>query len=382
MRVGLNATCFNDRPSGARQRFVGIYGALVAARPDIEFIVYEPSDCPVADWFAGAPNVRGRPTPVPSSGRLRRLVSGAGYWGAQLKRDRLDLFEVFHLPLVRPPNCPTVLTIHDARPVLSDVPFLKRLAHGQVLRSALANADHVVTVSRTMQDELLTIEKSTPVSVIYNGISAEHFQAPAAQRTAATRKKLDLPGQFILAVGHLEARKNYARLIDAVAMMRDADAAVFLVIVGNNGGEQAAIAEQVRRLGLEKLIRLHQGVTDDELIDIYTLCSLVVFPSYYEGFGIPILEAMAAHRPLVLSDTPVFRELTEGQGAYFPWDDSRRMAAVIQDVLSSPSLRETLVSYGDTRVEAFGFDRLAAQVEQVYAVVLGDNSLSGRSPQR
>lgn len=367
MRIGLNATCFNDRPSGAKQRFVGIYGALISARQDIEFVLYEPSDCRVAEWFGEAKNVKARRTPVPSTGRLRKALAGGGYWRAQLTRDRLDLFEAFHLPLVRAPHCPTIVTIHDARPVLSEVPLLKRLAYGRVLRSALARADHVVTVSQTMRTELLSMERRTPVSVIYNGIDPAAFRAPPPSRLAATREKLGLPTEFMLAVGHLEARKNYARLIDAVAMLRETQAGMSLVIVGNEGGEGAAVAEQVRRLGLEGRVRLLQGVRDDELVDIYNLCTLVVFPSYYEGFGIPVLEAMAARRPLALSDTPVFRELTEGKGVYFPWDDSRKMASAIRDLLASPSRRNALVAYGDARVQAFGFDRLAAQLEAVYA---------------
>ena len=76
MRIGLNATCFNDRPSGANQRFLGIYGALVRRRPDIEFVVYEPADQRIADWFGGAPNVVARPTPIPSVGRFARLRAG------------------------------------------------------------------------------------------------------------------------------------------------------------------------------------------------------------------------------------------------------------------------------------------------------------------
>jgi glycosyltransferase involved in cell wall biosynthesis len=374
VRVGLNATCFNDRPSGAKQRFAGIYGSLIAARPDIEFVVYEPSDCRVAGWFGGAANVTARRTPVPSAGRVRKLLAGAGYWSAQLKRDRLDLFEAFHLPPVRAPDCPTILTVHDARPVLADVPLLKRLTYGRVLRSALAGADHIVTVSHTMRDELLAIESGTPVSVIYNGIDPAVFRVSTSARAETTREKLGLPERFLLAVGHLEARKNYARLIEAMAMLTEAEASVSLVIVGNDGGEGAAIAEQVKRLGLAGRVQLHQGVSDAALVDIYSLCELVIFPSYYEGFGIPVLEAMAARRPLVLSDTQVFRELTEGQGAYFPWDDSRAMASSIREMLSNPERRQATISYGEQRLKAFGFDRLAAQVEQVYASVMAARS--------
>ena len=77
MRIGLNATAFNDRPSGARQRFVGIYGALIRQRPDWEFIIYEPTDCRVTEWFDGAPNVVARSTPIASSDTCVKATTSA-----------------------------------------------------------------------------------------------------------------------------------------------------------------------------------------------------------------------------------------------------------------------------------------------------------------
>ena len=107
-------------------------------------------------------------------------------------------------------------------------------------------------------------------------------------------------------------------------------------------------------------------MTDWELADLYSLCRRVAFPSRYEGFGIPVLEAMAAQRPIVLSDIPVFRELTEDKGIYFPPDNSEAMAGVIADLLLCRGRQEKLVTYGRERVRAFTFPQLAAQVEQVY----------------
>src|SRR5687767_740598 len=97
LRVGLNATRFNDRPSGAKQRFVGIYGALIRQNPDTEFLIYEPVDCHVASWFEGAANVIARRTPIPSVGRLEAMLKGTAFWRSTIKGDRLDIFETFNL---------------------------------------------------------------------------------------------------------------------------------------------------------------------------------------------------------------------------------------------------------------------------------------------
>ena len=186
MRIGLNATCFNDRPSGARQRFVGIYGALIRALPDWEFLIYEPVDCTVAGWFADAPNVRTIITPLRSTSRLQRSVRGFGYWRSRLKQDRLDLFETFHLPLLRAANCPTIVTIHDVRSTVPGTGVKVRALGMAVTRHALRAADRIITVSDVVKRELLAIESHAEISTIYNGIDADAF-AEDRDVTVSTR---------------------------------------------------------------------------------------------------------------------------------------------------------------------------------------------------
>lgn len=376
MRIGLNATCFNERPSGARQRFLGIYGALIRQCQDDEFIVYEPRDCRVGLWFGGAPNVRIVATPLPSTGRLPRATIGHRYWRTALAQDRLDLFETFHLPLVLAPACPTIMTLHDPRSVICEGSRLRRWLSARVMRPALKRADQVITVSRTMCDELRGIEPEVKVTAVYNGIDAAPFAAVDAADAERVRTRFGLPEGFLLAVGHLERRKNYGRLIEALARLRDAGQEHFLVIVGLEGGYGSAVRAAVARLGMDEHVRILSGVSDLELRALYSLSRLVVFPSYYEGFGIPILEAMAARRPLVTSDIKVFRELTEDNGAYFPPHDAAAMAATLEEVLGDAARRAALVAYGDRRVLDFNFDRLAGQVAAVHRTVLGRDSES------
>jgi glycosyltransferase involved in cell wall biosynthesis len=93
---------------------------------------------------------------------------------------------------------------------------------------------------------------------------------------------------------------------------------------------------------------------------------LFVFPSAYEGFGIPILEAMAAKRPMVISDIPVFKEITQGKGAYFSHDDADSIATAIDEVLTATTEQSRLVEYGSDRVLDFGFERISKSLEQIY----------------
>lgn len=366
MKIGLNATCLNNRPSGARQRFVGIYGELAKRLPDAEFIVYEPTNCPVSSWFDGAPNVFARRTPLPSEGRARRFIGGLRYWGPALSYEGLDLFEGFNLPLVKAPTGQTLMTIHDIRGLNQEYGVLERAVFKTVLGRSLRAADHVVTVSDTMKKQILNLYPGLPISVIYNGLDARDFNRVSESELLEVRRKFALPEAFILAVGHFEKRKNYQRLINAIALLRDRGSSCSLLIVGNDSGLRKAIEEQVQAVNLSGCVKILSGLSDLEVRCIYKLCSLFTFPSYYEGFGIPILEAMAASRPMVLSDIPVFREITQDRSNYFSPHDVDSMASAIENVLSSSREQARLVEYGKGRVQDFSFQSLSVQTERLY----------------
>jgi len=255
--------------------------------------------------------------------------------------------------------------MHDIRDGLPTAALLKRAIYLRLLRRSLASADHVITVSDTIRDQVLSVGPQAQVTTIYNGVDPSRLASVKSEARDRCRS-LALPIEFLLSVGHLESRKNYLTLIQALHQMRVSGRETHLVIVGNEGGDAQNISNQISSLGLSRQVKVLSGVSDRQLADLYALCTLVVFPSYYEGFGIPLLEAMAAQRPLVLSDIPVFRELTEGRGAYFPPQNSEAMAALIGDVLSNAERQEQLVAYGNERVQAFTFPRLATEVGQVY----------------
>lgn len=365
MKIGLNATCINDRPSGAKQRFIGINRELVKRLPDVEFVIYEPDDCRVASWFDGAPNVSARKTRLPSQGRARRFIGGFQYWRSALSLEGFDIFEGFNLPLVKATTGQTLLTIHDIRG-LSESSVWNRTVYKSVLASSLKAADHVITVSESMRKEILNFYPEVPISVITNGLDASEFDRVSAVDLQEFRRKFTLSEEFVLAVGHFESRKNYLRLIDAIALLRDRGRSCSLLIIGNDSGERKAVEERVASANLAGSVKILSGISDLEVRCAYKLCSLFAFPSTYEGFGIPILEAMAAGRPMVLSDIQVFQEITESQGIYFPYDDIELMASAIEEGLSSSSERARLVSYGNERVKAFSFQALAGQLDFLY----------------
>ncbi|WP_088307278.1 glycosyltransferase family 4 protein, partial [Novosphingobium sp. B 225] len=312
------------------------------------------------------PNVEARPTPIPSEGRVARLLAGRGYWNKALRADRLDLFEAFHLPAVIAPDCPTLLTIHDLRPVRPDAPLAERLVARPVLHRALSRAAWTLAVSDTVAAELAAFHPGARVERLYNGVIPADFAAPAPEVLADTLNRWRLPEQFLLAVGHIERRKNLPQLVEALALLRAQGLDRPLVVVGNPGGAEEELAAAIARHGLGDLVRVLHGVSHADLLALYHASRAMVFPSAYEGFGIPMVEAMAAGRPVAASDTPVFRELAGDAAQFFPLGDAPATAAAIEALWSDPALAARLVERGQALLPRFDFAVLADQLAVLY----------------
>ena len=367
MRVALNATCFNHRPSGAKQRFLGIYGRLVHLMPNCEFIVFEPADCRMDTWFENALNVRTIPTPIPSEGRFVKFVNAFQFWKQSFSGENFDIFEGFHLPFPSVSARKRILTIHDVRRLHPDWGWTGRSIFRFSLNQSLKNVDLVITVSDAMKQELLPICNNVPIRVIPNGIDVETYGVtPNYSVLESFQTKYSLPENFILAVGHLEIRKNYHRLLDAISILRNKQCICHLLIIGNNSGEGKQLDALIRSLDISDQVTILSGLSDQEVRSAYELCRIFVFPSLYEGFGIPVLEAMAAGKPMVLADIPVFKEITEGKCIYFDSKSATDIALKINDLLFSPKEQIRQIASNLSRVNDFNYKNIALQYQHLF----------------
>jgi glycosyltransferase involved in cell wall biosynthesis len=285
----------------------------------------------------------------------------------------VDLFHQpdFVLPRTRS-GTPTVLTVHDlsfVREPDSVMPGMTRHLNRWVPWS-VAQADHVVAVSEATRQDLIELYQTPPdkITVVHHGVTPDFKPVEDPARLAAVRQKYGLGGQpFILTLGTIQPRKNYQRLVQAFARI---DPSLALVIVGSRGWYDDAIFDEVRRLGLEQRVYFPGFVADADLPALYSAASLFVYPSLYEGFGLPALEAMACGTPVIASNQSSLPEVVGDAGLLV---DPRHVEVITEAmlrVLADDALRQQLAQAGRRRAAQFTWEQVAAKMIDLYQTVL------------
>jgi len=268
------------------------------------------------------------------------------------------------LPLVHPPR--SVVTIHD----LGYLHFprahrlLDRLYLDLSTRFNARAAAHIIADSQATKRDLVErygVEPSK-ISVIYPGYDEEAFQ-PLREREAieAVKTRYGIAGDYILFVGTIQPRKNLVRLMEAFSLLKRQAADLQLVIAGKKGWLYEAIFRRVEELGLEGQVVFTGYVADEDLPALFSGARLFVFPSLYEGFGLPVLEAMACGVPVVCSNASSLPEVADDAALLFDPLDVVGMAAAMERVLGDERLRAKLVERGLKRARGFSWEKCARQ---------------------
>jgi glycosyltransferase involved in cell wall biosynthesis len=290
-----------------------------------------------------------------------------------------DLFsgpaDLFHFPnfIIPPqPRGKAVVTIHDMSfhrfPQFTETRNLSFLSHA--IAHTARRADAIITDSHFSANEIsacLGVEKSR-VFPIHLGISPT-LQAPPLETLVDLRRRHKLDKPYLLTVGTIEPRKNIPLLLDLFEHFRDFDGD--LVIAGMPGWKCAPIFERMKTSPVANRIRYLDYLPESDLPALYAGAAAFVFPSFYEGFGFPPLEAMACGTPVVASRGGSLPEVL-GEAASFPltWDVEEWRGAVRQ-ILSDSTLRQTLVERGLRQVSRYRWSETARQTWQVYRQVAG-----------
>lgn len=282
--------------------------------------------------------------------------------------------DLFHSPDFTLPPLKTargVVTVHDLSflrfPQHAD-PGLRAFLTKTVPRS-VARASRVLADSESTKADLVELLGVEPekISVVPAGVDARFRPVRDTLKLAQVRQRYRLPEWFILFVGTLEPRKNLARLITAYAQMRRHTGLPHeLVIAGKPGWLYQDIYEQVTKEGLSENVHFIGFVADDDLPALYTLADLLAFPSLYEGFGLPPLEAMACGTPVVASNRSSLPEAIGSAGLLVDPEDINALADALARVLGDASLRVRLADLGRAQAARFTWQSSAERLLEAY----------------
>ena len=293
-----------------------------------------------------------------------------------LARTRADVLHEPHYVLPPLARCRTVVTIHDCIHLRFPqyLPNRAALAYARAqMGSAARRSDRILTVSEASKRDILTFFDVPPekITVIHNAIG-EHFAvAPPDEDVRRVAERYQLEGRFALYVGNVKPHKNLERLIDAFHLLhRSPDLAdVTLVIIGDAISKYASLRRAVHRYNLHKFVRFLGFLPDETLAIVYRLASVFVFPSLYEGFGLPPLEAMASGTPVVTSNVSSLPEVAGDAAILVDPTSADAIADAMRRVLTDAALAADLSTRGVARARMFSWERSAAKVREIYGEV-------------
>ncbi|HCG03118.1 MAG TPA: glycosyltransferase family 1 protein [Chloroflexi bacterium] len=375
LTVGFDATSAVRQTAGIGRYTRELLWALSGRDDDIRYRIFY---CSGGDPPGGLP-------PLDERFRMRSLPVSDRITNALWHRLRLPVpvqlitgnFDIFHSPdFTLPPTMgrPSIVTVHDlafltvpqcAYPTLRD--YLEAVVPRSVRR-----ASRVIAVSQSTARDLVERLGTDParIEVIHEGVSSWLRPGTPGDDSKALSHELVGEEPYILSVGTLEPRKNYVRLLEAFAILRARGYEHRLVIAGRKGWLYQPIFERVHELDLVgKVLFVEPG--DPELLALYRAADAFVYPSLYEGFGIPPLEALACGIPVACASTSSLPEIVGDAALLFDPEDVEAMAFSIERVLSDANLAQTLREAGPNRARNFSWADAARATEGLYREVAG-----------
>jgi len=315
---------------------------------------------------------------------FRTVVERAGAYSVReqinipldLRREGIDLFHAPHYVLPPLTPCKSVVTIHDCIHLRFPQYLPNRLAYAYA-RSSLWVATHrasrVLTVSEASKRDILRYFRvpESKIDVIYNAIDERLGEPLSNEEIGRVRERYQLYDPFVLYAGNIKPHKNLERLIEAFHMLRrNGFEHVKLLIIGDEVSQYATLRRAVHRHKLHQHVRFFGFVPDKTLAALYRLASVFVFPSLYEGFGLPPLEAMASGTPVITSNVSSLPEVVGDAALLIDPYESGEIANAIRRVLTEPALASDLRQRGLARVKEFSWERSVTRVREIYEEVL------------
>lgn len=281
----------------------------------------------------------------------------------------------FNLPVFMRQDCPAVVTIHDLIYYLFPDACPGRFGHLYarfMFRRVVKTATRIITVSDYTKGDIIRHMGVRPedITVIYHGIDAVYSPVKDKARLEGVRDRHGIKGDYIFYAGTHQPRKNLVRLVKAFAGIKNKDCRT-LVLSGKIEKRYCAVYDEVRRLGIEDRVRFIGVVSEQDLPALYSMARVFVFPSLYEGFGFPVLEAMACGSPVITSGVSSLPEVAGGAAVIIDPEDVGAITEAMDRVLASKDLSADLREKGLKRSRSFTWKEAAEKTLGVYRSARG-----------
>ena len=264
----------------------------------------------------------------------------------------------------------SVVTIHDLIFLVCPQYYkpIDRLIYTIKAKHACKRADRILAVSECTKRDIVRYFGTAPdkIDVIYQGCEPKYAENPGPSATTAVRRRYGLPEAFLLFVGSIEERKNLGIVVEALAGLRETHPALHLVAVGKRTPYTARVEARAAALGLQDRLHCLHGVSDQDLRALYHAARIFVYPSRYEGFGIPSVEAIHAGLPVIAATGSCLEEAGGPACRYISPDDAPAWAEAIAGLLSNADTRARIVTEAQAYVRRFDRAAVTQQLITLY----------------
>jgi glycosyltransferase involved in cell wall biosynthesis len=377
-RIGIDITSALTQGGGIGRYTRELIHALVSINSADELHLFSariPVSTPLPESLSSAVNVTYHPAPLSERWLYRLWYRVRLPVPVQWTTGPLDLF---HSPdFVLPPtsgNIPTLLTVHDLSFIHYPETFPDALVDylNRIVPWSVNRATHILADSKSTKEDLLSLWNipAEKVTVLYSGVNEQFRPLEDRGEITAVRRKYGLDERpYVLAVGTVQPRKNYQMLIRAFSPLVKR-LPHNLAIVGGKGWLDEGMKSEVERQGLKERVRFTGFVVDEDLPALYCGASLLVFPSLYEGFGLPILEALACGLPCIISDASSLPEVGGDAAIQLPPKNEIMWTEMMLGLLTDEEKQAQMIEAGFMQARLFSWNKAARELVQVYDSLL------------
>jgi glycosyltransferase involved in cell wall biosynthesis len=368
MRIGIDARLYSTRYTGIGRYVKELVDNILETDQENEYILFF-NDPEYSSYLPPNSRVSKRRVKAPHYS-LSEQTSFVG----DLNREELDLvhFTHFNMPLLY--KRPSVVTIHDLS--ISKFPelmarqgVLQRMGYTMTIKNAVKTARAVICISENTKEDAIHMLGADVkrIHVIYEGVAEEFAPVTDEGKLTDLKRRLKIEKPFILYTGNFRAHKNLVTLVKAFNLLRNRyQNESQLVLAGDPSQATPELADTIHSLGLDAYVLQPGYVAEEDLPALYSAARVFAFPSLYEGFGLPPLEAMACGTPVVAANASCLPEVLGDAALYFAPQDPDELAAQLAKVVTEDSVHDDFRARGFNRVKRYSWKKMAQEILAVY----------------